>query len=154
MIKNYKNIIIIIFLLLLTSCGYTPILNSEKTNFYINDLNFEGERKINNYISKNLKKYQRIETTTKKYDIKIISYYEKKVVNKDDSGDPKNYNIKVTSNVNFVLNGKDQINKIFERNTSFSAQDKKISEKKLELRNKKNLSNLISEDIIFFLMNQ
>tara|TARA_B100001540_G_C15639143_1_gene565771 strand:+ start:278 stop:742 length:465 start_codon:yes stop_codon:yes gene_type:complete len=154
MIKKYKNIIVIIFLLLLTSCGYTPILNSEKTNFYINDLNFEGERKINNYISKNLKKYQRIETTTKKYDIKIISYYEKKVVNKDDSGNPKNYNIKVTSNVNFVLNGKDQINKIFERNTSFSAQDKKISEKKLELRNKKNLSNLISEDIIFFLINQ
>ena len=154
MIKNYKNIIVIIFLLLLTSCGYTPILNSEKTNFYINDLNFEGERKINNYISKNLKKYQRVETATKKYDIKIISYYEKKVVNKDDSGDPKNYNIKVTSNVNFVLNGKDQINKIFERNTSFSAQDKKISEKKLELRNKKNLSNLISEDIIFFLINQ
>jgi len=154
MIKKYKNIIVIIFLLLLTSCGYTPILNSEKTNFYINDLNFEGERKINNYISKNLKKYQRIETTTKKYDIKIISYYEKKVVNKDDSGNPKNYNIKVTSNVNFILNGKDQINKIFERNTSFSAQDKKISEKKLELRNKKNLSNLISEDIIFFLINQ
>ena len=154
MIKKYKNIIVIIFLLLLTSCGYTPILNSEKTNFYINDLNFEGERKINNYISKNLKKYQRIQTTTKKYDIKIISYYEKKVVNKDDSGNPKNYNIKVTSNVNFILNGKDQINKIFERNTSFSAQDKKISEKKLELRNKKNLSNLISEDIIFFLINQ
>ena len=139
MIKNYKNIIIIIFLLLLTSCGYTPILNSEKTSFYINDLNFEGERKINNYISKNLKKYQRIETTTKKYDIKIISFYE---------------NIKVISNVKFVLNGEDQINKIFERDTSYSAQNKKISEKKLELRNKKNLSNLISEDIIFFIINQ
>ena len=97
MIKNYKNIIIIIFLLLLTSCGYTPILNSEKTSFYINDLNFEGERKINNYISKNLKKYQTIETATNKYDIKVISYYEKKVTNKDDSGNPKNYNIKVTT---------------------------------------------------------
>ena len=154
MIKNYKHIIIIIFLLLLTSCGYSPILNSEKTNFYINDLNFEGERKINNYISRNLKKYQKIETTAKKYDIKIISYYEKKVTNKDDAGNPKNYNIKVISNVNFVLNGEDQINKIFERSTSYSAQNKKISEKKLELRNKKNLSNLISKDIIFFIINQ
>ena len=154
MIKNYKNIIIIISLLLITACGYSPLLNSEKSNFYINNLSLEGERKINNYISKNLKKYQRIETATKIYDIKIISYYEKKVVNKDDSGNPKNYNIKVTSNVNFVLNGKDEISKVFERNTSFSAQSKKISEKKMELRNKENLSNLISEDIVFFLINQ
>ena len=48
----------------------------------------------------------------------------------------------------------DQINKIFERDTSYSAQNKKIAEKKLELRNKKNISNLISEDIIFFIINQ
>ena len=104
--------------------------------------------------SRNLKKYQNFKKSQKKYDIKIISDYEKNIVNKDDSGNPKNYNIIVKANVRFVINDKDEVNKVFVRNTSLSANTKKISEKESELRNKKNLSNLISEDIIFFLMNQ
>ena len=154
MIKSFKYKIIIILLLILTGCGYSPLFNSEKINFYINDLSFEGERQINNYISRNLKKYQNFKKSQKKYDIKIISDYEKNIVNKDDSGNPKNYNIIVKANVRFVINDKDEVNKVFVRNTSLSANTKKISEKESELRNKKNLSNLISEDIIFFLMNQ
>ena len=154
MIKSFKNKIIIIFLLILTGCGYSPLFKSEKISFYINDLSFEGERQINNYISRNLKKYQNLEKLPKKYDIKIISNYEKNIVNKDDSGNPKNYNIIVKANVKFIINDKDEINKAFIRNTSMSANTKKITEKESELRNKKNLSDLISEDIIFFLINQ
>ena len=154
MIKSFKNKIIIIFLLILTGCGYSPLFKSEKISFYINDLSFEGERQINNYISRNLKKYQNLEKLPKKYDIKIISNYEKNIVNKDDSGNPKNYNIIVKAKVKFIINDKDEINKVFARNTSMSANTKKITEKELELRNKKNLSDLISEDIIFFLINQ
>ena len=89
MIKSFKYKIIIILLLILTGCGYSPLFNSEKINFYINDLSFEGERQINNYISRNLKKYQNFKKSQKKYDIKIISDYEKNIVNKDDSGNPK-----------------------------------------------------------------
>ena len=36
-----------------TGFGYIEVDNSEKTNFYINNLSFEGDRKVNNYISNN-----------------------------------------------------------------------------------------------------
>lgn len=152
--KNLKNITIFIFLLLITSCGYSPLLNTEKTYFYINDLKFSGDRQVNNYIVKELSKYQKFRENIKSYDINIISNYEKSVVNKDRSGNPKNYNIKVKTSVNIDSNKGDKINKIFERSTSLSAQSKKITEEELEKRYKKELSNVISRDIIFFLINQ
>ena len=44
--------------------------------------------------------------------------------------------------------------KTFTRNISLSAQSKKIKERELEKKYKKNLANLIGQDIIFFLINQ
>ena len=46
------------------------------------------------------------------------------------------------------------IERAFERSTTLSAKDKKIEEKELENKYKKDLSNLLSQDIIFLLRNQ
>ena len=40
----------VIILILITGCGYTPLINSENTNFNIEQIDFEGDRKINNFI--------------------------------------------------------------------------------------------------------
>ena len=40
--KNNYNI----FLILITNCGYTPLINSKKKNFYISEINLEGDRQI------------------------------------------------------------------------------------------------------------
>ena len=39
-----KNILILISFILLTSCGYSPILNSEKIDFYFSEIKFEGNQ--------------------------------------------------------------------------------------------------------------
>ena len=65
-------------------------------------LNFEGDRKINNYISKNLKKYKNKKKMQKIMTLNNYFKYIKNITNKDNSGNPKNYNIKVTKvNINF-----------------------------------------------------
>ena len=149
-----KKITIFIFTIFVTSCGYSPLLNLEKINFYIDDLNFSGDRQVNNYILKNLKKYQNSKKNKKSFKINIISSYEKNVINKDNSGNPKNYNINIKTVVKVISSEGDEVNKSFERNTSLSAQDKKIDEKDLEKKYKENLSNLLSEDIVSFLINK
>ena len=53
-----KNILILISFILLTSCGYSPILNSEKIDFYFSEIKFEGNKEINNHINNNLRKYR------------------------------------------------------------------------------------------------
>ncbi len=152
--QKLKNIIILFFFIIITNCGYTPLLNSENLKFNISDLTFEGDRKINSYISTNLKKYQNNDDATKNYSIKISSYYKKNVINKDKQGNPKNYNIQIESILGIALDDKNEISKTFTRNISLSAQSKKIKERELEKKYKKNLANLIGQDIIFFLINQ
>jgi len=151
--QKFKTIFVFFLLLLLLNCGYVPLINSEKNNFKINSINFEGDREINNILSKNLNVYKKPGDSENNYNIFIISYYDKTVVNRDSSGDPKNYNIRVKTDIKYIPRGGNESSRSFERNISLGSQNKKITEKKLESRYKKNLSNQISQDIIFLLSN-
>ena len=76
--KKIKNFLSVIFFVLITSCGYTPLLQTEVKDFYINQIVIEGDRQINNFIVTDLKKYQKTKNENKKYDLKITTTYEKK----------------------------------------------------------------------------
>jgi len=153
MINLKKNILLFIFVFV-TGCGFSPLLNLEKVNFFINDLKLEGDREINKHIYQNLKKYKIQNDNSKKYNLIISSNYKKEIINKDNKGNPKNYNLQAKIIVNIISNGENMNNKIFEKNISLSAKTKKIAEIELEKKYKENLSNLLSEDIVFFLINQ
>ena len=122
----------------------------KKTNFYISDIKLQGDRQVNNHILTRLKNYQNLKENLNKYDLLISSSYEKVIANKDSSGNPKNYNLKMEVNVTYISVNTEN-NKVYKRTTSLSAQDKKIDEKKLEEKYKKNLSDYIAQDIIFYL---
>jgi len=143
-----------IFFVLVTACGYQPLLNSEKINFYLSEINFEGDKQINNFISNNLEKYKKKKDNLKEYKVKIVSNYNKNIVNKDDSGNPKNYNLEITLNVLIISDEDKQINRILKRNIPLSSQDKKIKEIELEKQYKKNISNLLIQDLVFLLINK
>jgi len=152
--KHFKKIILLLLFIFITSCGYTPILNYEKFSFYIDEINFEGDRKINNYIDKNLKKYQKTKDTKKKYNLNLNSTFLKTIVNKDNDEKPKNYNLEVKTIVKIISDNDKIENKTLIRNILLEAQDKKITEKELENKYKEDLSNLVSKDIIFLLSNK
>ena len=90
----------------------------------------------------------------KSFDLKIKSSFEKTITNKDKSGDPKNYNLKLITSIIAISNNSETASKTFEKNISLSAQNKKIDERELEKKYIKDLSELIGKDIIFFLINQ
>ena len=150
--KYFYKIIILFFLFtFLNSCGYVPVNSQDKTNFYISEINFNGSRTINNHINLELKKYRNYKKDIKSYQIDITSAYNKVVTNKDDQGDPKNYNLIITADLKIVSDDGEEISKTFERNTSVSAKKTKITEINEEKKYKKKLANSIGRDIIFFL---
>ena len=152
--KNFVNIVLLFVLVFLTNCGYSPLLVSNKIDFNIADMSFEGERKINNYIENSLNNQIRPKKSMKSFDLKIKSSFEKTITNKDKSGDPKNYNLKLITSIIAISNNSETASKTFEKNISLSAQNKKIDEIELEKKYIKDLSELIGKDIIFFLINQ
>ena len=91
---------------------------------------------------------------SKSYNINILSKYSKTITNKDDSGNPKNYNIKAKVEIKYFAKEENEKNETFERSINLSAQNKKITEKEMENKYKKDLSNLLSQDIVFLLKNQ
>ena len=152
--NNLKTIFAFFCIIILNNCGYAPLLDSKKINFYINDLNVSGDRQLVNLLTNKLEKFKNFNENAKEYNFDISSNYEKIMVNKDSSGNPKNYNVVITTNVNIILKNQTKIEKIFVRKKSFEAQDRKIKEKEMEKKFKKDLADLISEDIVFFLMSQ
>ena len=63
--KKFKIIILSSVMIFMVGCGYTPLLNTQNINFYISEINYEGDRNVNNYIKiilksmVNLKKIQK-----------------------------------------------------------------------------------------------
>ena len=152
--KHFKKIILLFLFVFTTSCGYTPILKYEKFSFYIDEINFEGDRKLNYYIDKNLKKYQTTKEEKKKYSLDLNSTFLKTILNKDKDGKAKNYNLEAKISVKIISDNDKIDNKTLIRNVLLETQDKKIYEKELENKHKKTLSNLLSKDIIFLLSNK
>ena len=151
--REIKKISIVIILILITGCGYTPLINSENNNFNIEQIDFEGDRKINNFIQQRLNEFTNNNKASVNYKVLVNSKFEKTVINKDSAGNPKNYNIRIISEIEVSYN-ENKLTNTFIRDNSLAAQKKKISEKEMEKTYTKNLANLIAEDIIFFLTNK
>ena len=151
--KNPINIIFLFIFLFVTSCGYSPLKNENNTNFYIGDLNIDGNRSINNHILNYLKIYSKPKNNSIRHDLKILTNYKKIVTSKDDKGNPSNYNLGIETNVQIILDDGSTIKKVINKNKSLSSKKRKINENEAEKKYIKNMSKLISEDIIFLLMN-
>ena len=68
-----KIIIPFILVLVLNSCGYSPIYSTKYQDFKIDNLNFKGERKINEILRKRLVSYTKIASAENVYDVTINS---------------------------------------------------------------------------------
>ena len=150
---NFKNIILTIILIFIIGCGYVPLKTSKNTNFFIDELVVDGDRQLSNLITNKLKKYKKFDQDKKEIKLKILTKYQKIIVNKNSSGDPQNYKLILSINIELISDEKNKVNENFERIEYLTAQSKKLNEIEEEKSKKKDLANLISEDIIFFLIN-
>ena len=88
-----NKILLILFLLLLNSCGYTSIYKNQKSNnFQININEMKGDNEFNSYIKNELKLFSN-DNPVEIYDITLNSNYQKVVISKNTSGVATNYNI-------------------------------------------------------------
>jgi hypothetical protein len=90
-----KNIIILSLILFLANCGFTPIyLKNKNINFSIEQIEYTGDRDLNNYLKTNLDKY-RDEKNNNKIFMQAETKYEKNVFSKDSTGKISSYQLKV-----------------------------------------------------------
>ena len=140
-----KNIIIISLIIFLTSCGFTPIyLKNDNINFSIEQIEYTGDRDLNNYLEKNLNRY-RNEKINNKINLSAKTIYEKNILSKDNTGKTTSYHLEVE--VIFLIKSTNKKIKITEKKI-IDSMDDKFEEARYEKNIKKSFAYSISNKLI------
>ena len=101
-----KKFTIVITLIILTGCGFTPMHSkNNNNNFSIEQINFSGERELNNFLKIGLTRYK--SSSDKKFFIDVESEFLKIILTKDKTGKITNYEL--IANVTFKLKSNKEI---------------------------------------------
>ena len=148
---NSKKITIIIFFLLLLSCGYKPIYSSNEVNFSITEIKLFGKINIGSKIKKNLNIYRNVENKNTFYSLKINADQKKNVISKDAKGDPKIFEIQISVDLTILENNKVKSKKNFKESFTYNNSTNKFDLKRYEKNIEDNLIKKIITKITLYL---
>ena len=150
MIKFFK-IKYLIYLILITGCGYQPIYSGNDINFSIGETKTSGDRKLNNIINSKLEIYKNQENQSIIFDLDFLSKINKLTTSNDTKGNPKTFRIEVDITLKVIEDKKIKYVKNFIKSTNYNNTTNKFNLKKYEEIIKENLFEVILEDIIKYL---
>ena len=140
-----KNIIIISLIFFLTNCGFAPIyLNNAKVNYSIEQINYEGDKELNNFLKTNLNQYKSEKNKNKIY-IEANSIFEKIVLTKNGAGEITSYQLK--AEVIFLVKPLNKKIKITEKKI-MNIMDDKFEEARYERSTKQSFASSISNKLL------
>ena len=137
-----KKIFLLFIILIFSHCGFTPIYNSNKIDYKINIIEIVGDKIINKKIRTEIKRISN-SSSSKTYNIKIDTKYNKTIISKDLKGSPTDY--QYTASVNFEINNNN--------NTEIVAyQEKQNIKKNSNLFEQRNYENTIKNNFAISLV--
>jgi hypothetical protein len=143
MIKKSISLISLIFFL--TNCGFTPVyLKNTNINYSIEQVDYTGDRELNNFLKSNLKKYKN-EKIDKKIFIEVNSIYKKNILTKDSTGKITSYELEAV--VIFLIQPLNRKIQIIEKKI-MNSMDDKFEETRQERIIKQSFVSSISNKLI------
>ena len=139
-----KNILVISLIFFLVNCGFTPIyLKNTDINFSIEQVNYTGDKELNNFLKTNLDQYKNKKIDNKIY-IQADSIYKKIVLSKDGAGEVTNYQLE--AEVIFLIKPLSKRITITEKKI-IDNMDDKFEEARKERTIKQNFASSISNKL-------
>ena len=136
-----KNIIFLSLIFFLTNCGFTPVyLKNTDVNFSVEQVNYTGDRELNNFLKTNLNKLKNEKNDNKIY-IEANSIYKKIVLSKDSAGEITNYQLE--AEVIFLIKPLDK-KIIIKEKKNMNSMDDKFEEARKERSIKQSFASSIS----------
>ena len=150
-----KKIFLLLFFLILSSCGYEAIYskkNSINYDFSIIELSFIGDRDVNLKMKEKLNNYTQSKKN-KNFKLEISSASTKTVLAKDTAGDATGFKNTVIINVKISTNENLKNDFVISESFDYNNNSNKFSLKRYEREIKNNLAETISDKLIFKLSN-
>ena len=146
-----KNIItLLLTLLFLTNCGYTPIYSDKNFDFKIENIVILENNKLNNKIKKRLKNF----SNQNSQKIILLEVDAKKIINtlvKDSKGDPSRYEMIIDIKLKASYGLNKNVNRSFEERFSYNGNKNKFELKQYEKEIENLLINKNMDRIIVYL---
>ncbi len=140
-----KHIVLISLIFFLTNCGFSPIyIKNTNTNFSIENINYKGDRDLNNFLKTNLNQYKD-DNSDRKILIEATSEYQKIILTKNTASEVTNY--KLVAKVTFLIKPNNKKINITEEKI-ISSMDDKFEEARKERATKQNFARSISNKLI------
>ena len=140
-----KKILIIIFLLTLTNCGFSPLYNAyDEVDYDINLVEIKGDNIINNKIISEISRLTN-KNSKKVFKIKLITNYSKTIISKDAKGSATNYELSIDAKFYIQLEGEAKEITINEKQNI-----KKIS----DIFEQRNYENTVKNNIAISIVNR
>tara|TARA_X000000368_G_scaffold403848_1_gene379241 strand:+ start:502 stop:957 length:456 start_codon:yes stop_codon:yes gene_type:complete len=146
-----KNLIIITVLFFVTACGYTSVYKNKTTDLQINIMEMKGDNEFNNFIKNEINLYSN-DSSKNKYEINILSNYNKKTISKDASGVATNFKVSLNATISIINDGKV---KEFEFNEEINITNNldSFEQNNYERNIKKNFASSIRGKLIIKILN-
>ena len=149
MTKPKKTFILLVLFLFFSSCGYTPIFSKKDINFSIENIEFLGDKDIEEKINNALYGYKNKLEKEKKISLVITSSKNTAIASKNSKGEALTNRISVDVNVKIILSENNFLEKSFNKTSIYTVINRKSEQKLTENKLIENLSNKIAQQIIF-----
>ena len=148
-----KKNLLIILLLLLNSCGFTPIYSSKDSNYNIISFEKNINNNLTSYIQNSISALSN-ENASKSLNINLNFAEDISVILKDSKGDPSRNRLTVTIDLSILDVNENLIaSNVFSESFEYNIDDNKFNLKQYEKNLKFGLIEQISQQIIEFLTN-
>ena len=144
-----KKIFLLISIIFIYSCGYSPLYLAGKNDLFLNLKKIEGDFELNNYIKNDFKIASDVNSPNI-FDINAETKFEKIILTKDATGDATDYRLDFS--VRFIIVSE---NKEVSYKESFNIKknNQKFEQSNYEKEIKRNFSEIVKDKLVLYLLN-
>ena len=144
-----KKIFLLIIIIFIYSCGYSPLYLAGKSDLLLNLIEIEGDFELNTYITNDFKIASN-NNSLNVYDINAETKFEKIILTKDATGEATDYRLDFS--VKFIIVSE---NKEVSYNESFKIKknNQKFEQSNYEREIKRNFSEIVLDRLVLYLVN-
>ena len=143
-----KKIFLLISIIFIYSCGYSPLYLAGKSDLLLNLIEIEGDFELNTYIKNDFKIASDVNSPNV-FDINALTKIDKIILTKDATGDATDYRLDFS--VKFIIVSE---NKEVSYNESFKIEknNQKFEQSNYEREIKRNFSEIAKDKLILYLL--
>ena len=146
-----KKIFLILIILFLNGCGYTPLYSSKDSNYKVISLKKNVNNSLTNYVQNSIEVISN-ENAKKSLNISFDYNENISVILKNSKGDPTKNRLNVVIDLSLLDNNENLItSKQFSESFEYNIDDNKFNLKQYEKNIKFNLIEDITQQILVFL---